>query len=65
MSNTLSTYEDDTDDSEVAGAYGDVLGKSIEKLKDVSTVSFCYSTLDTVDEIQFKIFSTSSSRCLC
>ncbi|KAG0625720.1 hypothetical protein M758_2G075900 [Ceratodon purpureus] len=43
MSNTLSTslttrpYEDDIDDSEVAGAYGDVFGKSIEKLKDASS----------------------------
>jgi hypothetical protein len=60
MSNTLSTslttrsYEDDIDDSEVAGAYGDVFGKSIEKLKDASSVSSVYLHLDhlyTVDEI--------------
>lgn len=52
MSNILSSslttrsYEDDIDDSEAAGAYGDVFGKSIEKLKDTSSVSSFYSTLE-------------------
>ena len=36
---TTRSFEDDIEDSEVAGAYGDVFGKSFEKLKDASSVS--------------------------
>jgi len=47
MSSTSLTTrfsEDDFDDSEGTGAYGDVFGKSIEKLKDASSVSSLYAT---------------------
>lgn len=48
MPNTnLTTWfsEDDIDDSEVTGAYGDVFGKSIEKFKDASSVSCLHATV--------------------
>lgn len=60
MSNTLNTSlttrfsEDDIDDSEVTGAYGDVFGKSIEKLKDASSVSSLYAIFENSIECGFK-----------
>lgn len=46
---TTGFSEDDIDDSEVTGAYGDVFGKSIEKLKDASSVSSLHATfLNTI-----------------
>ncbi len=44
-SSSLSTGLEDDFDTELAGAYGDIFSKSIEKLKDASTVRLFVTAL--------------------
>lgn len=44
-SRSLSTKLEEHFDTELARAYGDIFCKSMEKLKDASTVRLCLSTL--------------------
>jgi hypothetical protein len=44
-SSSLSTKLEEDFDTELAWAYGDIFSKSIEKLKDASTVRLCLTTL--------------------
>jgi hypothetical protein len=43
-SSSLSTKLEEDFDTELAWAYGDIFSKSIEKLKDASTVRLCLTT---------------------
>ncbi len=45
LSSSLSTELEEDFDTELARAYGDIFSKSIEKLKDASTMNLCCTTL--------------------